>query len=360
MNFDEKCLDSSSPFSTLSSTSFDSAIGDIFSMPLGRYIHIQKYVSIVIIFLVVDASEFNQGKVMLDSLMTDSPYNIPPSKPSPPQQVPPPPPPPAPLRHSSPGQWRPTQGARPRLSPARGYPRYDDVEQVCVSLMCQYQHCASMVPPSPQAHADSLVRATQLLSDSIARLRLFVFSLDTFNSLSPVDRATLYRFNVCNIQILKAAISVDLNRCQNAFPLPYGENLGETEAFHLIRAYELYNELRTLMNDIQALDIRELPVMLLIMMTSFFKPPPVSSPVKAPYLESPEKVDRIYHYYSDKLHAYLHLRLGPTGSWAAVNSISQVVDNVKLYSVKLKVSGGIMDHKYHYVICLLIRSFLMM
>ena len=53
---------------------------------------------------------------------------------------------------------------------------------------------------------------------------------------------------------------VDLSRCQNAFPLPYGENLGETEAFHLIRAFELYNELRTLVSDIQALDIRELPV----------------------------------------------------------------------------------------------------
>ena len=55
---------------------------------------------------------------------------------------------------------------------------------------------------------------------------------------------------------------VDLSRCQNAFPLPYGENLGETEAFHLIRAFELYNELRTLVSDIQALDIRELPVSL--------------------------------------------------------------------------------------------------
>ena len=284
---------------------------------------------------------------MLDSLMTDSPY-VPLSKQSPPLQVSPPQPP-APMRHSSPGQWRSSQGgmnvsagARQRMSPARGY-RYD-VEQMCVSLMCQYQHCASMVPqvpPSSFGQADSLLRATQLLSDSIARLRLFIFSMDTFNSLSPLDRATLYRFNVCNIQILKAAVSVDLNRCQNAFPLPYGENLGETEAFQLIRAFELYNELRTLINDIQTLDIRELPVMLLVMLTSFFKPPPISSPVKAPFLESPEKVDRIYHYYSDKLHAYLHLRFGPTGSWAAVNSISQIVDNVKLYSVKLKVGASI-------------------
>ena len=42
-----------------------------------------------------------------------------------------------------------------------------------------------------------------------------------------------------------------MNRCENAFPLPYGENLGETEAFHLIRAFELYNELKSLLADIQ-------------------------------------------------------------------------------------------------------------
>ena len=46
-------------------------------------------------------------------------------------------------------------------------------------------------------------------------------------------------------------LGVDLRRCQNAFPLPYGENLGETEAFHLIRAFELYNELKNLISEIQ-------------------------------------------------------------------------------------------------------------
>ena len=123
---------------------------------------------------------------------------------------------------------------------------------------------------------------------------------------------------------------VDLSRCQNAFPLPYGENLGETEAFHLIRAFELYNELRTLVSDIQALDIRELPVrrlrrmamvlmsvmqvMLLVMMITFFKLPPSKPPGPAVYLEQPERVERVHQFYLDKLHAYLQLRCGAAGS----------------------------------------------
>ena len=136
-------------------------------------------------------------------------------------------------------------------------------------------------------------------------MRIFLSSLDSFNCLTPCDRATLYRHNICTIQIMKAAISVDLSRCQTAFPLPYGENLGETEAFHLITAHELYTELRGIIFDIQSSDvpgIRELPVMLLIMMVAFFKPP-VSGHMKAHnfYLEQPERVSSVYHFYSDKL-----------------------------------------------------------
>ena len=200
--------------------------------------------------------------------------------PSYPPSCPPPPPPSAPVRTSviSLNNHSPTQaGWRPHPPPPSGTPpnvriqrrKYEDhkkmmmsrgprheVEQLCVSLMCQYQHCLSVIPATPHNHAyqipaDSLLLATRLLSDSLSRVRLFLSGLDTFNCLSPSDRAILYRYNVCSIQILKASLGIDLNKCQNAFPLPYGENLGETEAFHLIRAYELYNELRSLMTDIQ-------------------------------------------------------------------------------------------------------------
>ena len=85
-----------------------------------------------------------------------------------------------------------------------------EVEQLCVRLMCQYQQCLMSIPPSPSLptqHGDSLVLATRLLSEAVARMRLFLSGLDTFNSLSPGDRATLYRHNVCSIQILKSSLS---------------------------------------------------------------------------------------------------------------------------------------------------------
>ena len=58
-----------------------------------------------------------------------------------------------------------------------------------------------------------------------------------------------------------------------------------------------------------------MPVMLLIMMITFFKPPPITSVTsvtgancQGPYLEQPERVERVHQFYLDKLHAYLHLR----------------------------------------------------
>ena len=36
-----------------------------------------------------------------------------------------------------------------------------------------------------------------------------------------------------------------------AYPLPYGEYLGEVEALHLILAHDLYTELRSLISHIQ-------------------------------------------------------------------------------------------------------------
>ena len=86
-----------------------------------------------------------------------------------------------------------------------------EVEQLCVRLMCQYHQCLVTIPPTPcptSQHGDSLVLATRLLSEAVARMRLFLSGLDTFNSLSPGDRATLYRHNVCSIQILKSSLSM--------------------------------------------------------------------------------------------------------------------------------------------------------
>ena len=94
---------------------------------------------------------------------------------------------------------------------ARG-PR-QEVEQLCVRLMCQYQQCLLTIPPTPTPslshhHGDSLVLATRLLSEAVARMRLFLSGLDTFNSLTPGDRSTLYRHNVCSMQILKSSLSM--------------------------------------------------------------------------------------------------------------------------------------------------------
>ena len=187
----------------------------------------------------------------------------------------------------------------------------------CISLMCQYQHSVAAVPPSQyrDCEADSLLLVTRLLAQAVTRMRFFLSSLDSFNCLTPGDRATLYRHNICSVQIMKASISIDLSRCQAAFPLPYGENLGETEAFHLITAHELYTELRGLVYDIQSSDIlgiREPPVMLLLMMVAFFKVAPVGQlkpGAVSPYLEQPERVSSVYHFYCDKLQVRkCHLR----------------------------------------------------
>ena len=40
-----------------------------------------------------------------------------------------------------------------------------------------------------------------------------------------------------------------------AYPLPYGEYLGEVEALHLILAHDLYTELRSLIGHVQVYSI---------------------------------------------------------------------------------------------------------
>ena len=75
--------------------------------------------------------------------------------------------------------------------------------------------------------------------------------------------------------------------------LPYGEFLGEIEALHLIIAHDLYNELKSLVEELQRLGLCELPVNLLVMMVAFFR--------GHPRLLEPGKVLRIHHYYMNTL-----------------------------------------------------------
>jgi len=202
--------------------------------------------------------------------------------------------------HSS-SQYRPGQES--------SHPR-QEIEHLCVTLVSHYQHGLALFPPANPAtcmseSVDPLLVATRLLTDSLSRLRVFLTGLDTFNFLSVSDRTSLYGQNVCCLTILKASIGLDLSNCPVAFPLPYGENLGETEALHLITAHELYNELRSVMANIQSLGIRELPVMLLIMMVAFFQPLDRSGKASGSRMEQPEKVANIQHYYNDKLQDFL-------------------------------------------------------
>ena len=181
-----------------------------------------------------------------------------------------------------------------------------EIEHLCVSLVTNYQHGLVLFPPANPAtcmaeSVDPLLVATRLLTDSLSRLRVFLSGLETFNLLSVGDRNTLYGQNVCCLTIMKASIGLDLSGCPVAFPLPYGENLGETEALHLITAHELYNELRSLMANIQSLGIRELPIMLLLMMVAFFQPLDRQGKGGMCRLQQPDKVANIHHFYRDKL-----------------------------------------------------------
>ena len=148
---------------------------------------------------------------------------------------------------------------------------------------------------------DPLLVATRLLADSLSRLQVFFSRLETFSMLTASDRNTLYGQNICTLTILKASLGIDLSSCPVAFPLPYGENLGETEALHLITAHELYNELRSVIGNIQTLGIRELPIMLLLMTVAFFQPLDRTGKNNSCRLEQPEKIATIHHYYKDKL-----------------------------------------------------------
>lgn len=184
------------------------------------------------------------------------------------------------------------------LSPQMNIQR-QEVELICLELLHRFQH-ASGLHPKTQAKSwmaksgeDPLLVTTRLLGDSLTRLRIFVHGLDPMNWLMWHDRNILYNNNVCTLSVFKAAVSVNLEAVPTAYPLPYGEYLGEVEALHLILAHDLYNELRSLLSHIQSLGIREFPVMLLVMMVAFFAP--------HPNLKQADKVVRVNDYYMHKL-----------------------------------------------------------
>ena len=181
-----------------------------------------------------------------------------------------------------------------------------EVERICLDLLKRFQHACSLHPKtqaktlmSKSGIEDPLLVTTRLLSDSLTRLRIFVHSLEPMDWLSWNDRNVLYSSNVCTLSVFKTAVSVNLEAVPMAYPLPYGEYLGEVEALHLILAHDLYNELRSLLSHIQSLGIREFPVMLLVMMIAFFTP--------QPNLKQPDKVVRGNDYYAHKLQVCLYV-----------------------------------------------------
>ena len=55
--------------------------------------------------------------------------------------------------------------------------------------------------------------------------------------------------------LFQASSTVELGNLPNPYPLPYGEDLGEVEAVHLILAHDLYNELREIVGALQELTL---------------------------------------------------------------------------------------------------------
>ena len=76
-----------------------------------------------------------------------------------------------------------------------------EVERICLDLLRRFQH-ACVLHPKTQAKVwmaksvgeDPLLITTRLITDSLARLRIFVHSLDPMNWLMWHDRHILYRW----------------------------------------------------------------------------------------------------------------------------------------------------------------------
>ena len=56
-----------------------------------------------------------------------------------------------------------------------------------------------------------------------------------------------------NLNTNLISFELDLETAPMAYPLPYGEYLGEVEALHLILAHDLYTELRSIIGHVQVI-----------------------------------------------------------------------------------------------------------
>ena len=56
-----------------------------------------------------------------------------------------------------------------------------------------------------------------------------------------------------NVNTNLISFVLDLDTAPMAYPLPYGEYLGEVEALHLILAHDLYTELRSIIGHVQVI-----------------------------------------------------------------------------------------------------------
>ena len=216
--------------------------------------------------------------------------------------------------HQLPRAAAPSRGGVGGVVYPNGLQQRHEVESVCLDLLRRF-HVACAAHPRQLARAwasksgsdDPLLITTRLLSDALSRLRIFLLDLAPTRWLAAPDRAALYSANVCVVSVLRAAAGADLASLPAAYPLPYGEYLGDVEALHLVLAHDLYNELKGLVGQLQGVvGLRELPVVLLVMMVAFFRvPSSSSSKTSTPPLLQPEKVVRVHDYYTHKLQVIL-------------------------------------------------------
>lgn len=119
-------------------------------------------------------------------------------------------------------------------SPSPPQVHRQDVEFVCHDLLRRFEYASRLHPRSDSkiwmsksSVEDPLLITTKLIADALTRLRIFLFNLEPMQWLPWPDRCVLYNSHVCCISILKACASVDQANLQDAYPLPYGEYLGE-------------------------------------------------------------------------------------------------------------------------------------
>ena len=140
------------------------------------------------------------------------------------QQLPPPPSLPPPYKSRSAGHYPPRHNPYYNPHPHHHPPPYaygrypqrqppnqrHEVEFVCLDLLRRFQHSSVLHPRhtakewlSKNDDDDPLLITTRLLSDALTRLKFFLFGLEPMNWLHWMDRNILYSSGVCAVAILK-------------------------------------------------------------------------------------------------------------------------------------------------------------